>query len=138
MLLDLDNFKQVNDVHGHDAGDAVLQHVAVRIRKAIGDRASFGARLGGDEFAVLLWETLDGADVAAFAAELQDILALPHVYRGETLVARSSISLGFYSVAFSSASEMFVATEKALMSHKHSDEVGIACISTDDGLSLAS
>jgi len=137
VLLDLDNFKQVNDVHGHDAGDAVLQHVAVRIRKAIGDRAGFGARLGGDEFAILLWETFDGAEVAAFAAELQHTLALPHVYHGKTLVARSSISLGFYSAAFSSASEMFVATDKALMSYKHSDEVGIACVGTHDGMSLA-
>ena len=138
ILLDLDNFKQVNDVHGHDAGDAVLQHVAVRIRKAIGERAGFGARLGGDEFAILLWETFDGADVAAFAAELQETLALPHAYHGKTLVARSSISLGFYSAAFSSASEMFVATDKALMSYKHSDEIGIACLGADDGLSLAS
>lgn len=138
ILLDLDNFKQVNDAHGHDAGDAVLQHVAVRIRKAVGERPGFGARLGGDEFAILLWETFDGADVAAFAAELQDILALPHFYRGKTLVARSSISLGFYSAAFSSASEMFVATDKALMSYKHSDKIGIACVGADDGLSLAS
>lgn len=138
ILLDLDNFKQVNDVHGHDAGDAVLQHVAVRIRTAIGDRAGFGARLGGDEFAILLWETFDGADAAAFAAELQATLALPHVYCGKTLVARSSISLGFYSAAFNAASEMFVATDKALMSHKHSDQIGIACVGADDDLSLAS
>ena len=138
ILLDLDNFKQVNDVHGHDAGDAVLQHVATRIRKAIGDRPGFGARLGGDEFAILLWETFDGAEVASFAADLQDVLALPHIYCGKTLVARSSISLGFYSAAFNAASEMFVATDKALMSHKHSDKIGIACAGTDDGLSLAS
>ena len=84
------------------------------------------------------WETCDGAEAASFAAGLQDALASPHVYCGKTLVARSSISLGFYSAAFNAASEMFVATDKALMSHKHSDKIGIACAGADDRLSLAS
>ena len=48
-LLDIDNFKQINDKHGHPAGDRVLAHVAVRLRQG---GESF--RLGGDEFAVLL------------------------------------------------------------------------------------
>jgi len=48
-LLDIDNFKQINDTHGHPAGDRVLAHVALRLRQG---GESF--RLGGDEFAVLL------------------------------------------------------------------------------------
>jgi diguanylate cyclase (GGDEF)-like protein len=50
-LLDLDDFKDINDTHGHDTGDAVLQEVARRIRDAVPERALV-ARLGGDEFAV--------------------------------------------------------------------------------------
>ncbi len=55
MYLDLDNFKQVNDRHGHNEGDAVLKQVADALKKHL--RASdIPARIGGDEFAALLWQ----------------------------------------------------------------------------------
>ncbi|WP_433306855.1 diguanylate cyclase domain-containing protein [Actinoplanes sp. CA-030573] len=69
LLLDLDGFKQVNDVHGHHAGDEVLITVARRVTALLG-RAGTIARLGGDEFAVLL----PGADPAR-AAVLADLIA---------------------------------------------------------------
>lgn len=55
MMIDLDNFKQCNDNHGHQTGDAVLQSIAEVIRSGIRDgRGDEAYRLGGDEFAVLL------------------------------------------------------------------------------------
>ncbi|WP_375478978.1 GGDEF domain-containing protein [uncultured Jatrophihabitans sp.] len=53
LLIDLDRFKQVNDVHGHPAGDRVLQELA-GILRAAGRRTDIVSRMGGDEFAVLL------------------------------------------------------------------------------------
>ncbi len=53
MLLDLDHFKQVNDVYGHPAGDLVLQTVALRLMQAVRPMDSV-ARIGGEEFAVIL------------------------------------------------------------------------------------
>ncbi len=58
LLLDLDGFKLVNDVAGHQAGDDVLVQVAARLRAAVRD-GDLVARLGGDEFAVLVPGTLD-------------------------------------------------------------------------------
>ncbi len=52
LCLDLDGFKQINDLFGHAAGDEVLVEVADRLRRLLGDRC-IAARLGGDEFAIL-------------------------------------------------------------------------------------
>ena len=65
LYLDVDDFKIVNDSHGHQTGDAVLRLVAEAIRGAV-RQADIVGRLGGDEFAVLMPET--GADVAEAAA----------------------------------------------------------------------
>ncbi len=60
VVLDLDGFKQVNDQHGHDAGDAILRAVVARLQYCVG-RTGFVGRLGGDEF-VLALKVQPGAD----------------------------------------------------------------------------
>ena len=65
LLLDLDNFKKVNDTHGHQFGDTVLKTVATRIRKIVRE-TDVVSRYGGEEFAILLPGTnLEGALVIA-------------------------------------------------------------------------
>ena len=60
-MVDIDNFKQVNDKLGHDGGDVVLQSVASQLRQNLRS-ADFVARIGGEEFVVVLPETdLEGA-----------------------------------------------------------------------------
>src|SRR3546814_8489384 len=56
IYFDLDNFKKVNDVHGHQAGDEVLKGVAVAVRKTL-RVVDLASRIGGDEFLVWLEET---------------------------------------------------------------------------------
>jgi diguanylate cyclase (GGDEF)-like protein len=68
MLLDLDDFKPINDRFGHAAGDAVLREVARRIRDCVGRRDT-AARLGGDEFAVILRDR-DPESVVALAQRM--------------------------------------------------------------------
>ena len=67
MFLDLDGFKQVNDVFGHDAGDTVLCEIARRIQASVREEDKVG-RLGGDEFAILV-EEIEDPDVCRRVAE---------------------------------------------------------------------
>jgi diguanylate cyclase (GGDEF)-like protein/PAS domain S-box-containing protein len=75
LLLDLDDFKLVNDNLGHSAGDEMLTTIAERLRAQVrpGDML---ARLGGDEFAILM-EDLDPADAATLAARLLTVVREP-------------------------------------------------------------
>ena len=73
IYLDLDQFKPVNDRHGHAAGDRVLQAVAATLRRSVRE-SDVVARLGGDEFGVLLWNIGD-TQAAAKARELESAVA---------------------------------------------------------------
>jgi len=75
-LMDLDGFKQVNDQHGHDAGDELLEIVASRLRNAV--RADDGiARLGGDEFVVLAGGLQSDQQAIELGNKLLDAISLP-------------------------------------------------------------
>jgi len=89
IYVDLDQFKPVNDRHGHAAGDAVLKAVAAALVRNV--RASdLVARIGGDEFAVLLWN-VDGAAAAAKAAALEAaVYSTPVQWVSSTLVVGAS------------------------------------------------
>jgi diguanylate cyclase (GGDEF)-like protein/PAS domain S-box-containing protein len=76
MFVDLDRFKEVNDLLGHDAGDVVLRQTAQRISACV-RRTDTVARLGGDEFTVLLTEVNDIAHVEVLAQKIVDELDRP-------------------------------------------------------------
>ena len=91
MLLDMDGLKQVNDGHGHAAGDATLMEFAARLNQAVGER-ELAARLGGDEFAVLLSCAGEVDDIYALEQRLRANLARPFEVAG--LLLRLSASWG--------------------------------------------
>ena len=92
FLLDLDNFKDVNDSRGHSAGDEMLVKVAQRLKSAAGPKALV-ARLGGDEFAVLLPDTADDAAVARKAEAIIALIAEPYTIGDETITSSCSIGI---------------------------------------------
>jgi len=93
VLLDLDRFKEVNDVLGHEAGDRLLQVVADRLKATAPDCASV-ARLGADEFGVLLPRLTGGLDsLMQLAGDLQRVLAEPIRFAEATLSADCSIGV---------------------------------------------
>jgi diguanylate cyclase (GGDEF)-like protein/PAS domain S-box-containing protein len=92
LFLDLDDFKRINDSHGHGVGDRLLVAVAARIAAVmrIGDTA---ARLGGDEFAVLLEDLGDAAEAQLVAQRLQEALTAPFDLEGKQAFVSASIGV---------------------------------------------
>jgi two-component system cell cycle response regulator len=91
-LLDLDNFKRINDGYGHQAGDEVLRKVATRLVSAVrGDDAV--CRLGGDEFLILMTDT-DASTAARIAERIRRTVTEASVPTRDGVVA-ISVSIGF-------------------------------------------
>jgi len=98
LLIDLDGFKQVNDAHGHGAGDRVLIEVARRLLAGV--RASDTvSRLGGDEFVIVLDSPVAQDVVARIAEQLVDAIAQPIEFKpGVTLAVTASIGVSIAPV----------------------------------------
>ncbi len=92
MLVDLDDFKAVNDGLGHAAGDEVLVAVSRRLSECVRPNDTV-ARLGGDEFAVLLDDAEGDGSPEAVAARIQELLRLPLLVAGHELFAAASIGV---------------------------------------------
>ena len=97
LLVDLDDFKPVNDLHGHHVGDALLVEVASRMRECF--RAQdVAARLGGDEFAVLLPDTT-AEQAQAAATRLVEALRRPVEFEGLSLRIGASVGIAVGAAA---------------------------------------
>jgi diguanylate cyclase (GGDEF)-like protein/PAS domain S-box-containing protein len=94
MFVDLDNFKNVNDSLGHDAGDRLLQAVAQRLVKSTRFSDTV-ARLGGDEFAILLEAIATPAEVERLAASLIEKLDQPFAFNANEVRVSASIGVAF-------------------------------------------
>lgn len=92
LILDLDNFKNINDSYGHNTGDVLLKRIAEKLQLCCGEAASL-ARLGGDEFALLMENLSHPEDAARFAQELLISLQQPLVLEFDIEVS-SSASIG--------------------------------------------
>lgn len=92
LMIDLDNFKPINDSLGHPAGDAVLLEVAIRLRECTRD-IDLVARLGGDEFVLVLHGMDSHAEIDRFCERLLDSLHQPIHYDHHTLHIGASIGI---------------------------------------------
>jgi diguanylate cyclase (GGDEF)-like protein len=92
LLLDLDQFKDVNDTLGHPIGDRLLAEVAARLRECVRG-ADAPARLGGDEFALTLAQLCRPEDAAAVARNIIATLAPPFMIDGHEIAVGASIGI---------------------------------------------
>jgi diguanylate cyclase len=116
-LLDLDDFKLVNDTLGHKAGDELLRSLANRLRQVCGSHGTV-FRLGGDEF-IIAWDALHSAqDAAVQGRAIVQALVEPLEVSGQMMFVRASVGLAQFPAHGLSAQELLRAADTAMYQAK--------------------
>jgi len=118
IYIDLNDFKQVNDVYGHQAGDQYLQELTRRMKGQLrpGDTL---ARLGGDEFAVLVSRVRNRTAVEEIAARLECCFHEPFKGDGYELSGSASVGIALYPEDANSADSLLRAADAAMYAAKY-------------------
>ena len=126
LLLDLDNFKQVNDTLGHSVGDELIVSAAIALRSRL-RTSDLIARLGGDEFAVIL-HRVDSAQAERVAQELVEIMREVTVAGGKEFHNRPTVSIGVaaFDTAGLAAKQMLIHADLAMYRAKAAGRDGFA------------
>ena len=95
LLLDLDNFKMINDSYGHNVGDELLVEVAQQLKRFVGSRGVV-ARLGGDEFVIVLTNVRARGEIASGADGILRVLTAPLRVAGRAISTSVSIGVTLY------------------------------------------
>jgi diguanylate cyclase (GGDEF)-like protein len=98
MMLDLDNFKEVNDVHGHAYGDQLLKIVSQRLQNSL-RKSDTAARMGGDEFALINEEITDLQGVRSIAHKILQTISAPLEIEGQAFQLTASIGISIYTAS---------------------------------------
>lgn len=117
-LIDVDNFKDINDSHGHAAGDEVLRQLGTFLKDAV-RRSDTPARLGGDEFAVLLYHTSEKQAETLISQLLKKIKNHVFSFNGNKISVTLSAGIAELAPLTSSKQSLYFAADKALYTAKH-------------------
>ena len=117
LYIDLDGFKSVNDTHGHDVGDKLVQGIAERLSQCI-RRTDSVARIGGDEFTVLLEKVTSTNDTVVIAQKIIDIITEPFDINGQQLRVGSSVGIAVYPEAGRDATTLIKHADMAMYEAK--------------------
>ncbi|HTJ93096.1 MAG TPA: diguanylate cyclase [Pararobbsia sp.] len=118
LLVDLDDFKDVNDTYGHARGDRLLEFVAGRLELCVSE-ADAVARIGGDEFAIVLERSVSAAMIDTIARKIVGSLAEAYDIDGFTIDCCASVGAAAHDPHHeSSVNELFMRTDSALYAAK--------------------
>jgi diguanylate cyclase (GGDEF)-like protein/PAS domain S-box-containing protein len=95
MVIDLDNFKTVNDTMGHDAGDLLLKTIAARMAGCLREADTL-SRMGGDEFTILMQHVTDSQDIGTAVDRLLEVIRQPIEIQERPVVISGSIGISLY------------------------------------------
>lgn len=118
LFIDLDRFKEVNDLLGHDAGDQLLTQAARRISACVRGTDTV-ARLGGDEFTAILSELDDLTRVQTIAQKIITVLATPFQLGNEVAYLSASIGITLYPADASTAENLIRNADQAMYAAKN-------------------
>ena len=117
LLIDFDKFKQINDTHGHDAGDAFLVEASLRLTNAV-RHTDHVARLGGDEFAILLAGDHDEASMEQVCQRIVLSFASEVGFKGVNIATSASIGAAVFPQDGATQEELYKAADLALYEAK--------------------
>ncbi|MDW7675405.1 MAG: EAL domain-containing protein [Bacillota bacterium] len=117
MLLDLDNFKQINDTLGHIYGDKVLKKVANSLL-SLNDTRLFISRFGGDEFAILLFNEKDVKEVEKWAKKIMDIFVAKLLVEEDEIYISGCLGVTIYPLDSNDITELFINADVAMYTAK--------------------
>ena len=117
MYVDLDNFKPVNDRHGHAAGDVVLRVVAERLRACLRP-VDLAARLGGDEFAVIVSPACPAAEARDIAQRIVDAVSEPIDVGGASVTVGCCVGVASWPADGETTADALGAADRALYAAK--------------------
>ena len=117
VFIDLDGFKDVNDIYGHDIGDILIIHIADMLQKLVPSGGML-ARMGGDEFAMTVGGTHSEASASAFAGSVLDYLSTPIRIGERTLHISASLGIASGTLQEKTSSELFRQADIAMYHSK--------------------
>ncbi|MGY4691549.1 diguanylate cyclase domain-containing protein [Salibacterium sp. K-3] len=123
ILMDLDNFKQINDTFGHHVGDEVICHAGSILSSVLPEKAS-AARLGGDEFAVILPETPGGKQPEMFARQFIEKMREPYRYETADLELSCSIGITKSGEPPGTSEQLLIEADRAMYEAKREGKSG--------------
>ena len=118
VYIDLDGFKQINDLYGHQVGDLFLQEVALRMKRQLRSVDTL-ARIGGDEFAALVTVVRSRADVEEIAVRLERCFDGPFDVEGNILHGSASVGIALYPEDGATKDSLLNAADAAMYAAKH-------------------
>ena len=118
MFLDLDGFKKINDLHGHEFGDLVLKASADRIKAEIRETDTV-ARIGGDEFVIILSSLPDNDIANRIATNVIEQIARPFEVKNIAVEISASIGISLYPQNGTTAEALIRSADKAMYRIKH-------------------
>ena len=113
MFLDLDRFKLINDILGHQAGDDVLKELAKRIEKGLHEKAILG-KFGGDKFSIIFPNNMNPDDVMEIGKSLLKEIQEPFIFNSDEYFVTASIGIGVYPYDGSNHNELMKNADTAL------------------------
>jgi diguanylate cyclase (GGDEF)-like protein len=117
IWIDLDNFKQLNDTHGHDVGDTLLKRIAARLKRTVRETDTV-ARLGGDEFVILAEGVADGDDAMDVAGKVLEAVSEPVSLGSVNWQVGGSLGLALYPADASNADMLLKRADEAMYAAK--------------------